>query len=436
MSFSGWKESKLGIIPFEWEVVRIEEIADVVSGGTPSTKKLEYYGDEIAWITPKDLSGYTSKYIFKGQRSITQLGLENSSAHLLPSNTVLFSSRAPIGYVAISGDKVTTNQGFKNLICDSTKADYQFIYYKMKTLKESLEAVAGGSTFKEVSGRVIKEFNIVLPPLQEQKAIANILSSLDEKIELNNQMNKTLEEMAQALFKRWFVDFEFPNEDGKPYKSSDGEMVDSELGMIPKGWISTNIGEVSLDANTGADAIRRAPIVEYDTGIRCVRVGDLSNKRGVEGWGYCEVSDVDYEKFRLRKGDILVTRTGTIGLNTFINEDLVAVFNNGLIRLRINKDVSPLFIYQLLNQSEYYNYISKITGETSTRPNMKINYLLRYKFVLPHEYNIINKFIEMVGPLYARINLNQKEIMTLKNARDTLLPKLMSGEIRVTDLQN
>ena len=435
MSFSEWREVKLG------------DIAEVLSGYAFKTKDFVETGVPVVKIKNiippivdiKDAQ-YVSEELYrekvKYSLNYNDILISMTGSHI----NQLASAVGKIGRVKLIDQKLLLNQRVGKLyVKDSNTCNEDYLYYLLTqdNIRYELATSAGGSANQaNISPQNIRDIVIILPPIEEQKAIANILSSLDEKIELNNQMNKTLEEMAQALFKRWFVDFEFPNEDGKPYKSSDGEMVDSELGMIPKGWISTNIGEVSLDANTGADAIRRAPIVEYDTGIRCARVGDLSNKRGVEGWGYCEVSDVDYEKFRLRKGDILVTRTGTIGLNTFINEDLVAVFNNGLIRLRINKDVSPLFIYQLLNQSEYYNYISKITGETSTRPNMKINYLLRYKFVLPHEYNIINKFIEMVGPLYARINLNQKEIMTLKNARDTLLPKLMSGEIRVTDLQN
>ena len=213
----------------EWKEYRLDEIGDIVSGGTPSTKNEDYYGNEIPWITPKDLSGYDSKYISKGERSITKLGLEKSSAKLLPKGTILFSSRAPIGYVAIAQEDLCTNQGFKNIVCNPQVAHNEFIYYRMKLAKEELESVAGGSTFKEVSGKVMKEFKIKLPSIEQQKRIASILSSLDDKIELNNEMNKTLEEMAQSIFKRWFVDFEFPNEDGQPYKSSGGEMVKKYL---------------------------------------------------------------------------------------------------------------------------------------------------------------------------------------------------------------
>lgn len=302
MDFKNWKETELGLIPLDWSVKKIGEISEVMSGGTPSTKKEEYYGGEISWITPKDLSGYMNKYIFNGERSITEEGLNNSSAKLIPRNSILFSSRAPIGYVAIAGVDLTTNQGFKNLVCNPKISDYNFMYYKMKSLKESFERVAGGSTFKEVSAKVVKEFKLILPPLEDQKAIADILSSLDEKIELNNQMNETLEEMAQALFKRWFVDFEFPNEEGQPYKSSGGEMVESELGIIPKDWSIRCISEVGRvvtgktpstkeSTNFGDDYKFITPRdIKGHTFIQC-------SERGISRIGAAKLKQYRFEKY-------------------------------------------------------------------------------------------------------------------------------------------
>ena len=420
MSFSGWKESELGKIPVEWEVVKIDEIADVISGGTPSTKKSEYYGDEIAWITPKDLSGYTSKYISRGERSITNLGLENSSAKLLPPNTVLFSSRAPIGYVAISRDQLTTNQGFKNLVCDSTKADFEFMYYKMKTLKEALESVAGGSTFKEVSGKVVKEFNIVLPTLPEQKAIANIFASLDEKIELNNQMNKTLEEMAQALFKRWFVDFEFPNENGEPYKSSGGEMVDSELGMIPKGWKVGYLDDIieiydakrkPLSSRQRANMAKNYPyygaasLVDYVENYLFDGIYVLISEDGanvVDADGYPLVQYV-WDKFWVNNHAHIVK-----GKNGYSEEHIYILVKNTNMRSIVTGAVQPK-----INQA-----------------NLKsVNIVIAQAI-------IIEKFNDLLTSVFNQYRSNAIENEKLKEMRDILLPKLMSGEIRVTDLQN
>ena len=211
MSF---KDTEIGRIPFEWDVRMIEDVAEVVSGATPKTKVAEYWDGNIAWITPKDLSNHTERYIYRGDRMITEEGLKNSSAKLLPKGSVLFSSRAPIGYTAIAAQELCTNQGFKSMICKQQILDNNFMFYMMNYKKNEIENIAGGSTFKEVSGKTVKEFKIPIPPLDEQKAIAKGLSDLDEKIETNNKINKKLEEMAQAIFKQWFVDFEFPNEDG------------------------------------------------------------------------------------------------------------------------------------------------------------------------------------------------------------------------------
>lgn len=312
------------------------------------------------------------------------------------------------------------------------KVHSEFLGYNLFMQQPNIEHLAEGSTGQtELSRtRLGEAIKILMPSFEEQKAIANIFSNIDKKIDINNTINKKLEEMAQAIFKQWFVDYEFPNEDGEPYKSSGGEMVESEIGMLPKGWQYINLEDVVESANTGADAIRRAPIVEYDTGIKCVRVGDLSNGRDISGWGYCKVSDEDYDKFALKKNDILITRTATIGLNMFVYEDIKAVFNNGLIRIKVNDEYNPLFIYQVLNYKDYYDHISKITGETSTRPNMKINYLLNYKFILPSK-TIRNRFENTINPIVYKINQNNEENKILAITRDSLLPKLMSGEIRV-----
>ena len=315
--------------------------------------------------------------------------------------------------------------------------DSKFIYYlsiSPQFREVAIKSMNGSSGRQRVQNDVLKNTEILLPSLEEQKAIADILSSLDDKIELNNEMNETLEEMAQTLFKRWFVDFEFPNEEGQPYKSSGGEMVESELGMIPKGWKVKKIQDVSVSANTGADAIRRAPIVEHDTGIKCVRVGDFTNKRNYDAWGFCQITEEDYKKFQLKENDILITRTASIGLIKFVLEDINAVFNNGIIRLRVFDEIA-MYVNATLNSVDFTNHINKITGETSTRPNMKVNYVLNYKFVVPNE-KINNHFINIYSKILRKIDYISKENQQLALIRDTLLPKLMSGEIRVSDFES
>jgi len=125
----------------EWIETTLAEIADIKNGGTPSTKIDAYWDGDIAWITPKDLSTHSSKFIAQGERCITKLGLKKSSANILPNNTVLFSSRAPIGYVAIANNQLATNQGFKNIVCNPNKSDFHFIYYWLKSSKNRICAM-------------------------------------------------------------------------------------------------------------------------------------------------------------------------------------------------------------------------------------------------------------------------------------------------------
>jgi len=190
----------------EWREFKIKDIADVVGGGTPSTAINEYWNGDIPWLTPKDLTGYIRNFISHGERFITKKGLENSSARLLPKGTVLLTSRAPIGYVAIAENEICTNQGFKSLVPNPDKAHNLFLLYWIKSNVEYLQSIGTGTTFQEISGSVLKDVDIILPPLPEQKAIAEVLSSLDDKIDLLTRQNKTLEDLAQAYFRKWFIE--------------------------------------------------------------------------------------------------------------------------------------------------------------------------------------------------------------------------------------
>ncbi len=158
-------------LPAGWVVSTMGEVAAVVGGGTPKTADPDNFdGGEIPWITPADLSGYADKYITRGSRNITEQGLKGSGARLLPTNTVLFSSRAPIGYVAIASQPVTTNQGFKSFVLPESIAP-SFVYYYLKSAKEIIEGLGGGTTFKEISGAAATKIPLVLPPLPEQRRI-------------------------------------------------------------------------------------------------------------------------------------------------------------------------------------------------------------------------------------------------------------------------
>lgn len=190
-----------------WISTQLKEVGSVVSGGTPKTANPDYWGDEISWITPADLSSYTEKYIAKGRKSITNAGLSNSSAKLMPKGSVLFSSRAPVGYVVIAACELATNQGFKSLI--PTKAvDNEYLYYYFKSIKNLAENRASGTTFKELSGKSFSELPISIAPLPEQRAIVSkiekLFSELDNGIANLKAAKDKLEIYRQAVLKKAF----------------------------------------------------------------------------------------------------------------------------------------------------------------------------------------------------------------------------------------
>ena len=180
MFMEGWKKYKLG------------DIGTIVGGATPSTKNGLNYDGDISWITPKDLANHSGRYISRGERMISQKGFDSCSCRMLPRNSILFSSRAPIGYVAIANNELCTNQGFKSIIPNDNIIDSLFLYYLLVYYRPAIENMGSGTTFQEVSGSVMKNIEVNIPGIDDQKEIASILSSLDSKIELNRRINDNL----------------------------------------------------------------------------------------------------------------------------------------------------------------------------------------------------------------------------------------------------
>jgi type I restriction enzyme S subunit len=186
-------------------------------------------------------------------------------------------------------------------------------------------------------------------------------------------------------------------------------------------WKETTLGEAVLKANTGADAIQKAPIVNYDSGIRCLRIQNISNSHDFNEWGFCEISQDNYRRFYLKKGDILIARTGnTIGVNIYIEQDLKAVFNNGLIRLNINKEkFIPKYIYYLFQTYNFKGHINSIAYGTSTQPNMQIESLLRFNFNYP-PVNVQEKIVNLFSTLDKKIDNLRRQNETLETIAQTL----------------
>ena len=412
-----------------WPLVEIGDVAEIVGGGTPSTRNAGNFDGDVPWLTPKDLSGFPARVVARGSRNLSRAGLANSSARLVPPGTVLLSTRAPIGYVAIAGGEISTNQGFRNLLPrGNVRSD--FLYYWLKDNTEALERHAVGTTFRELPGSVLKRIRIPLPPLSEQRAIGQVLGALDDKIDLNRRMNETLEAMARALFKSWFVDFDpvRAKAEGRDTGLPDhiaglfpDRLVDSELGEIPEGWRVGNLADISAASRQGVDPANLDGDTPY-IGLEHMPRRSIS----LTDWG--SVGKVTSNKSIFRKGDILFGKlrsyfhkVGVAPINGVCSTDIVVI---------VPKTTEwSAFVTACVSSVDFIDYTDRAsTGTKMPRTNWKT--MSGYWVCLPAT-SAIRAFQNVVQPILNRIITNIHEARSLTTLRDTLLPKLVSGEVRL-----
>lgn len=284
-----------------------------------------------------------------------------------------------------------------------------------------------GSAIPRIVLKDFKKIPVVLPPLQEQKAIAHILSTLDEKIETNNRINKTLEEMAQAIFKHWFVDFEFPNEDGEPYKSSGGEMVESELGPIPKGWEEKSIYDLA-DYINGTSF--KKDEIGGSFGIPIIKIAEIKGGYNSSTSFYNNSTSKD-RKYFLKKKDLLFSWSGNpdTSIDIFIWPRDEGILNQHIFKV-VPVEVPYSYLFLLLKSFKPIFTEIASNKQTTGLGHVTIGDLKRLKVCIP-TCEIIEKFASIADVTIDKIYSNLIENQILEGIRDSLLPKLMSGEIRV-----
>jgi len=393
-------------IPEGWRMMKVSEFADVVGGGTPSTKQEEFWNGDIPWLTPKDLSEHQGRQISRGERNISRLGLENSSARLVPAGTVLLTSRAPVGYVAIAKNPVSTNQGFRSLVIKDGFYP-EFIYYLLLNSTEYLCSHASGSTFQEISGSTLSGLDFLMPALTEQQAIANVLGTLDDKIDLNRRMNETLEAMAQAIFKSWFVDFD-------PVRAKASELIRDGVLEIGDGYRAKN------------EELR-------DPGLPFIRAANLNNGFDTEGADRLFEKSVAKAGTKIsRVGDVAFTSKGTIGRFARVGEKTErfvyspqVCFWRSLDRSRLH----PAILYCWMQTDDFRAQIMAVAGQTDMAPYVSL--ADQRQIDVPLFPTTQQEMGEKIASLLVRESHNQAASRTLASLRDTLLPKIISGEVRV-----
>lgn len=401
----------------EWREYRLGDLCyKVCSGGTPKSTCSSYYeGGTIPWLNTKEIN---YNRIFETESHITEDGLNNSSAKWIDSNAVVVAMYgATAGRVAIAKVPMTTNQACCNLMIDSSKADYNYIYYYLSNSYKHLISMANGAAQQNLNVQIIKDLFISLPSLDEQRAIASILSSLDSKIENNRKISANLEAQAQALFKHWFIDF-------APFK--DGKFVESELGMIPEGW--------------------RVGTLEDLGKIICGKTPSKANKSYYgSDIPFIKIPDMHENVFILKSEDNLSIEGSNSQLNKMIPEFSIMVSCIATVGL-VAMNVKPSHTNQQINtivpfQSCYRYYVYEnlklrykellmLGSSGTTTYNVNTRTFSSLKVLVP-ELRVIEDFNNVIKSHFEKILNLYQESSRLSTLRDTLLPKLMSGAIKV-----
>jgi len=387
----------------EWKTYKLGDVAArITSGGTPSTRKSEYYGGNIPWLRTQEVN---FNRIYDTEIKITDEAVKNSSAKIIAENSIIVAMYgATAGRIAINKIPLTTNQACCNITIDSKKADYNFVYYHLKSKFGEILNMATGAAQQNLNAGMLRDFEIQVPDLPTQRQIAQILTSLDDKIELNLQMNQTLEAMAQAIFKEWFVNFNFPG--------FDGELVDG----LPKGWRMGKLNEViSFVKGKKPDDVS---IEEQDGYLPQILIDTFNTGNSVFANPNRMVIASQEEMLMVMDG----ASSGRIEIGYF------GIVGSTIAKIVLkNQFAFPLYIYFFLKSKEK-DIMGNTTG--SSIPHADKNKILDYDFVIPNK-EAFQLFEETASSLLEKIKLNKSEIKSLTQIRDNLLPKLMSGKIRL-----
>lgn len=397
--------------------VKLSDIGEVVGGSTPSTKNPDNYDGNIAWITPKDLAGYNKVYISKGERNITEMGFKSCSTKMLPKNSVLFSSRAPIGYVAISKNDLCTNQGFKSII-PNDKIDYKFLYYLLKHNKDYIASKGSGSTFKEVSGSVMKGIELSIPKnINDQKKISKVLFDIDKKIESNNEINNNLYEFNNKLFEEKILN-NAEKDDWEEYLLSDiSKMIN---GYSYKG------NELVEKSNIGMATIKN---FERTGGFKLDGFKDIVPQK-------CK-SDHYIKPFEILVACTDLTQNADIIGNAIMllnnaNYDEIIMSMDLVKLIPITDIVNNYMLYAIVNSRDFKNFTLRYKSGTTVL-HLNKNCFKEYTIKLPN-YNTIKDLSKVFEDNYKKISQIVDENRKLEQLRDTLLPKLMNGEINLDNI--
>ncbi len=404
----------------EWKTYELSDIADIVTGKTPSTKDGSNFGGSIHFITPGDINKGL-KHVYSTERTLTESGLRSIKGSIVYPNSICVSCIGNIGYVGMPTMKCATNQQINTLIVKDG-FDTDFVYYLMRFLWPAFKSFEGQSTTLSILNKsLFSKIQVRIPSLTIQKKIAGILSSIDDKIELNTRINHNLEKQAQALYKSWFVDFE-------PFK--DRKFVESELGMIPEGWRVGTLSELG-DIVAGGTPSKAKPEYYSNNGIAWLTPKDLSVKcNKFTAKGELDITEDGYKNSSAKlmpRGTVLFSSRAPIGYISIAKGDICT--NQGFKSI-VPKYAGTAYLYYWLQENT--NAIeAQASGSTFKEASGSL--MKSFPALIPCK-DVLDAFEDDIMPILKEQENLEEENGHTEQLRDILLPHLMSGEWLFNDL--
>lgn len=392
-----------------WPAVALADVAQVVNGGTPKSKVQEYWGGNVQWLTPKEMGGMTDRRISATERTITETGLAKSSARLVPPNSLILSTRASIGHLAINEIEMAFNQGCRGIV-PSADLDVGFLYYFLLANRQTLNDLGTGTTFKELSATNLKSFRLPLPPLDKQKRIVAVLDQAFAALDRARELIEANISDTQLLENR---------------------VRETELDSSGKSWVKTTIGDICdhFEYGTSAKSAREGA-------VPVLRMGNLQN--GEIDWDDLKYSDdsSDIAKYSLNDGDVLFNRTNSIehvGKTAIYRGEREAIFAGYLIRLHYRRhQLHPDYLNIFLNSDRARAYGHSLMGKSVNQANISASKLKTYPIALPslaEQWTIAEKIgsiKELTGKFHGEAKVKLANIDDLKQS---ILSRAFAGEL-------
>ena len=383
----------------EWKEYKLGEIVHIIGGGTPKTSEPKYWNGSIPWLSVVDFNN-GNKYVYDAEKYITQEGLENSSTRLLKKGDIIISARGTVGAMAMIGREMAFNQSCYG-IRNSELVDNHYLFYLLKNSINELKQNSHGGVFDTITRETFNMIEISLPPLPEQIRIASILSSLDDKIDLLHRENKTLEAMAETLFRQWFI--EEAKDDWK--EGTIADLIEfNPTRKLCKGEVVPFLEMSNLSTSTYAPTY-------------------WHNRAFTSG-----------SKFE--NGDALLARitpcleNGKTAYVDFLDNGEIGWGSTEFIVMRSKLGLHPFFSYIVAKYHDFREYAESCMSGSSGRQRVDIDNLKNYSIQIPDKKNV-DKFNKAIMQIIQKMQINNKQIQTLIQQRDGLLPKLMSGEVKI-----